>query len=326
MLRTKKIITLVLAFTLMMASFAVWRAPVSAYSGYTYTDNADIAAKLDRVLNGTAKIFNNTNTTYAVGDSINNSFAYTWGNYNTWGYQCLAYARAVYFYLFGEDADYAGGSYPRSYLAISPSDGVSKLSYDVLADAGVGCGAYVRTTANYDYSYNTSNGHSFLILSYDEDTMTFLEGNANCAGLIALNTYTFEQFNRQRLSNAGRRISFVIQPNVTKRGVAYDSLQAVTTTVPVQTTQAPVTTTMPATTSEPLTFDIASLLAVPGDVDGSGHVDSSDARTALRTAVGLENFDEDTAEFRVLDINSDGEISADDARLILRVSVGLPLN
>ncbi len=319
MLKTKKLAALFLAFTLILPLCAVWGAPALAYSGNDYTGNVEVAAKLDSVLNGTAKIFKNSDSTFKMGDSLNNSFAYAWGN--TWGYQCLAYARGVYYYLFGEDADYAGKTYTNAYLALGPSDRVSKLSYSVLSEAGVGCGAYVRTTANWDYSYNTSNGHSFLILSYDEDTMTFLEGNANGRGLIALNTYTWDEFNTRRLVNAGRRISFVIQP--------YDTCYTIPgndgekpTKVPVT---MPVTTTAPAPTTEPFSFDISSLQAIPGDVDLSGHVDSSDARVALRAAVGLESFNAESKEFKVLDINSDGDITADDARVILRISVGLPI-
>lgn len=319
MLKTKKLAALFLAFTLILPLCAVWGTPALAYSGNNYTGNVDLAAKLDQVLNGTAKLFQNSDSTFRIGDSLNNNFAYSWGN--TWGYQCLAYARGVYYYLFGEDADYAGKSYGNGYLALGPSDCVSALSYRVLSEAGVGCGAYVRTTANWDYSYNTSNGHSFIILTYDEDTMTFLEGNANGRGLIALNTYTWDEFNTRRLTNAGRRVSFVIQPYVTCYTIPeYGG----GTAKEAPTTQPPVTTTVPATT-RPLSFDISSLQALPGDVDYSGHVDSSDARVALRAAVGLESFNAGTKEFKVLDINSDGDITADDARVILRISVGLPI-
>ena len=60
---------------------------------------------------------------------------------------------------------------------------------------------------------------------------------------------------------------------------------------------------------------------VPGDVDLSGAVDASDARLALRTAVGLETL---TGEKTVnADADRDGKITAADARLILRKAVGL---
>ncbi len=58
-----------------------------------------------------------------------------------------------------------------------------------------------------------------------------------------------------------------------------------------------------------------------GDVDSNGKVDSADARTALRAAVGLHKL---TAEEMLLaDVDSDGDVDATDARLILRAAVGL---
>ena len=62
---------------------------------------------------------------------------------------------------------------------------------------------------------------------------------------------------------------------------------------------------------------------VPGDVSGDGVVTAEDARLALRAAVGLENYEEGSAEFLAADATKDGAITAEDARLILRAAVGL---
>lgn len=61
----------------------------------------------------------------------------------------------------------------------------------------------------------------------------------------------------------------------------------------------------------------------PGDVSGDGSVTAEDARLALRAAVGLEVYEEGSAQFRAADATKDGVITAEDARLILRVAVGL---
>lgn len=58
-----------------------------------------------------------------------------------------------------------------------------------------------------------------------------------------------------------------------------------------------------------------------GDVDGDGDVDVTDARAALRAAVGLEKLDT-TAEKRA-DVNGDGKVDVSDARDILRKATGL---
>ncbi len=58
-----------------------------------------------------------------------------------------------------------------------------------------------------------------------------------------------------------------------------------------------------------------------GDVDNDGEVTASDARLALRAAVGLENFTAD--QTKRADMDKDGDVTAQDARLILRTAVGL---
>ncbi len=58
-----------------------------------------------------------------------------------------------------------------------------------------------------------------------------------------------------------------------------------------------------------------------GDVDGDGGISSSDARIALRAAVGLEEVTPDM--IATVDVDKDKSITASDARLILRASVGL---
>ena len=58
-----------------------------------------------------------------------------------------------------------------------------------------------------------------------------------------------------------------------------------------------------------------------GDIDASGAVDASDARSALRAAVSLEAIPNDMLPYA--DIDFDGRIAAADARGILRMSVGL---
>ena len=58
-----------------------------------------------------------------------------------------------------------------------------------------------------------------------------------------------------------------------------------------------------------------------GDIDGDGCVDVSDARAALRAAVGLEKLDE-KAEKRA-DVDGDGKVTVSDAREILRKATGI---
>ena len=63
--------------------------------------------------------------------------------------------------------------------------------------------------------------------------------------------------------------------------------------------------------------------ATPGDVDADGKVTASDARLALRCAVGLEEYASGSAQFLACDVDRDDRVTASDARLILRAAVGL---
>ena len=62
---------------------------------------------------------------------------------------------------------------------------------------------------------------------------------------------------------------------------------------------------------------------VPGDVDADGAVTASDARLALRCAVGLEKYARGSDAYIACDADRDGTVTAADARLILRAAVGL---
>ena len=66
---------------------------------------------------------------------------------------------------------------------------------------------------------------------------------------------------------------------------------------------------------------------IPGDVDGNGKVESSDARLALRAAVRLSNeptdVTEGTAGYKAADYDKNGKVESSDARCILRVTVKL---
>ncbi len=68
---------------------------------------------------------------------------------------------------------------------------------------------------------------------------------------------------------------------------------------------------------------IPAFAAKAGDVDADGKVTASDARLALRAAVGLEKYTKGTAKFTAADYDGSGAITANDARCILRIAVSL---
>ena len=64
-------------------------------------------------------------------------------------------------------------------------------------------------------------------------------------------------------------------------------------------------------------------VVVPGDNDGDGAVSSSDARSALRAAVGLDKLNDWQMSASDVEETEKKEISSADARFILRAAVGL---
>ncbi len=71
------------------------------------------------------------------------------------------------------------------------------------------------------------------------------------------------------------------------------------------------------------TVTLEAQTIIPGDVNCDGEVTAEDARLALRAAVGLEDFPENSPAFRAADLDGSGDITAEDARAILRLAVGL---
>ena len=300
MRKTKKGIALLLSLLITASSLWAFSAAALAYSGSDFTDNAALAQKMSDIITGNAKIFNNSTESYGVGDSFYVGQRYTWGPYNLWGYSCLAYAQAVYYYLFGELCANPSERLLKSFVALEKKP---LLTYEDLKNAGVGFGAYVRTTGNSDLSFNAGNGHSFIILSYNPETITFLEGNADYSGLIAIQDMTWDAFNQRRLTNAGRGLCFIIQPNETKGQLKERAVEEPKTLAAAQTEPAE---------------DAPSSAKV--DYNCNGRVDAEDARMALRVSVDLEPASDD---FAVLDVSGDGAVNAEDARILLRMAVGL---
>lgn len=145
------------------------------------------------------------------------------------GMQCYIYAQAAYAALFDElpyhGYDSFGYVYSTQVMGHAPT-----ADYTLFTASKVMPGAYLRTTGNADGSYNGSNGHSLIVLGYNEESITILEGNADNRGLIHIITYTWEKFNESLLTRPGRVISHVVQPReenyIADYGISFDALYA----------------------------------------------------------------------------------------------------
>ena len=127
------------------------------------------------------------------------------------GYQCYIYANAVYYYLFGDIPYHGSGisGYWKDSKTVLKNQ--SSASYSRFSNAGVGFGAYIRTTANSDGSYSGSYGHSLIVLTYDSSGITYLDCNSNGKGLVRIARETWSEFNSSQVSGKSRRIAHVVQ-------------------------------------------------------------------------------------------------------------------
>ena len=183
----------------------------------SYTSSKELSALLSGAFSGDIDIYSNGGCTSEVsmpiGLSMNKKTTYyikdkTNGD-STGGRQCYIYANAVYNKLFNE---YPGHADALKHSRVALSGGGNSVSYSQFQNAGIRCGAYMRTTNKSSGAYNGSDGHSMIILSYDSSGVTYLEGNGDGKGLIRIDTKTWSEFNKAHLSGRSRYVSHVVQP------------------------------------------------------------------------------------------------------------------
>ena len=196
-----------------------------------YTSSPLLAEKLINVFNGDIDLFDGSKETYLpIGCTMNNKTMFTvtskTNGSSIYGYQCYIYANAVYNYLFNEYVGHGNGGFVHSENVLRNAGDTA--SYEQFKRAGVMCGAYLRTTANSDGSYNGSNGHSLIVLKYDENEITYIEGNGEGQGLVRGAVLSWDVFNARQLSGRGRVICNVTQPvrsyYISVYGVEYATL------------------------------------------------------------------------------------------------------
>ena len=229
-----RVISAVLVLAMMIIIFPIGVVPaeatsyttsVSSANGSNYSTSPTLATKLNAVFSGDIDIYSNSacskEVSMPIGTSMSTSTQYyvkskITGN-NVTGWQCYIYANAVYNKLFNEWVGH-GTSFSNSKVVVS--GGSSTVSYSMLKNAGVRCGAYVRTTDKVSGAYNGSVGHSFIILSYNSNSISYLEGNGDGKGAIRIVKQTWSEFNSSQVSGRGRYISHIVQPT----NAYYDSL------------------------------------------------------------------------------------------------------
>lgn len=213
----KRLITFLLAVCMIACVSPIAPASAASMSGSDYT-SGQLADRLDAIMNqgissGVSPEFPAVGGTYAR----HREYTVRFPSRSWTGYQCMAYAYAVYNYLF--DAD------PYGTETVSFDGALKKrnaLSYQDFVNQGVRTGAYLRTTRYSSGEFHKSNGHSIIILSYEQDQVTYIEGNIINQNTWRVNliTCSWADFNKNLLSGKGRYVQTLRQPSDT----VYDSL------------------------------------------------------------------------------------------------------
>lgn len=212
----KRIFSLFLALVLLGSMLP--QLGITAHATEIITDPEQIEAsryttvyaeKLDQIFRGEVELFSNSTDKYPLGSSLKNSANYYLADTIS-GQQCYIYAQGVYYYLFG-DVIYHGDGYKYWSDSAKVLTNLKTVSYSQFQDAGVGFGAYIRTTGNSNGSYSSNEGHSMIVLEYNEENITVLEGNADGRGLIRVTVLTWDEFNNNFLTAKGRRVCHIVQ-------------------------------------------------------------------------------------------------------------------
>ena len=187
-----------------VAGVYTWITDRNQIDGSDYTTSSALAKKLNQIFDGNASVYSDWNCTNLVDARIGTSNLkddniikyvgpYGGGPINS-GTSCWIYANGVYYTLFGE-CTASGTAGPNSEKLNIGSTSSTIASYDNFKTWGVrqDVGALIR-----------ANGHSMIVLDYDQDYLTILDGNGNSNGLVSIRVRSWDQ--------ASFSVSYIIQP------------------------------------------------------------------------------------------------------------------
>ena len=165
----------------------------SAVDGNDYTLSPAMADKLNDIFDGNAGIYADKGcktpvNTYLGTSPVRNNGVVMYvgpqdGKATERGTSCFIYANGVYYTLFGETTGNGEPGENSEKLDLRQT-GSRRATYENFKAWGVrqGTGALVR-----------ASGHSFIVLNYDEEGLTYLDGNGDGQGLVAINKEPWEK-------------------------------------------------------------------------------------------------------------------------------------
>lgn len=166
----------------------------SAVDGSHYTSSPSLAEEINAILDGDANIYADKACTKPVDTVLGTSpvknngvrkyVGAEDGTMIEMGTSCYIYANGVYYTLFGETTGDGEPGENSEKLNLRKTSS-RRASYKNFKAWGVrqGVGALIR-----------ASGHSMILLDYDEQGITYLDGNGDGHGLISVNKETWDKF------------------------------------------------------------------------------------------------------------------------------------
>ena len=191
-----------------------WITDREEVDGSDFTGSAILAAALNDIFDGNANVYYDSEFTKMVNTELGssrvpnngvNKYVGPYGdNDDNVGTSCWIYANGVYYTLFGECTGNGTAGEHSEKLDLSGSDDY-KFTYENFLTWGVRPepGALIRTRC----------GHSLVILDYDAEGVTILDGNGHGKGLVAIRQMKWDA--------QGFRAKYIIQPTQTYFDILY---------------------------------------------------------------------------------------------------------
>lgn len=182
-----------------------WITRREEVDGSDYTGSVMLATALNDIFDGNANVYYDAGFTKMVDTKLGssrvpnngvNKYVGPYGDQeDNVGTSCWIYANGVYYTLFGECTGNGTAGENSEKLDLSGSQN-KNFTYENFIAWGVRPepGALIRTRC----------GHSMVILDYDAEGLTILDGNGNGKGLIAIREMKWDSQNF--------RAKYIIQP------------------------------------------------------------------------------------------------------------------
>lgn len=175
----------------------------SAVSGSEFSSKSSIARKLDKMFAGNIGLYKDKKKTQLVDAALGTSNVPNNGRMQFWGptpggggTSCFAYANAFYGHFY--DGVYPHRTINGNHKKVKAT---GRITYKNFVKWGVRDDAAV---------YIREGNHSIIVLHYDENYITYVDGNGDGKGLIALRKVAWGHYSGTNIFN--QKPSLIVQP------------------------------------------------------------------------------------------------------------------